>query len=116
MPNQEYIEIDDVMLEDLRRWVKEKWVDVSRKVDGKHPPCGRSQASDASYPKCRPSKKISKATPKTSKSMSKKDKKTATNIKRRAEAPVSTGGGRPPVMTKLKEEIRQIVVEILNED
>jgi hypothetical protein len=23
--------------EDLRRWFKEKWVDVSKKVDGKHP-------------------------------------------------------------------------------
>ena len=29
--------------EDLGRWFKEKWVDVS-KIDGKHPPCGRKRA------------------------------------------------------------------------
>jgi hypothetical protein len=116
MNEQEYVEIEELVLEDLRRWVKEKWVDISRKVDGKHPPCGRSNAVDKSYPKCRPSKKISGSTPKTSRGMSKSDKKRAVGIKRRAEAPVGTGGGRPPVMTKLKEHIRQIVMEILNED
>ena len=41
--------------EDLRNWFKEKWVDVSKKVDGKHPPCGRKDANGKSYPKCRPS-------------------------------------------------------------
>ena len=53
---------------DLRRWFKEKWVDVSRKdKDGKHPPCGRSEADTSSrgYPKCRPSKKVSGDTPQT---------------------------------------------------
>jgi len=90
----------------LGRWFKEKWVDISRKKGGKHPPCGRSKATDSSYPKCRPSKKVSNKTPKTTKSMSTKDKKKAVNIKRRAEAPVSTAGaGRSPVMTKLKEGI-----------
>jgi hypothetical protein len=48
------------MTEDLGRWFKEKWVDVSKKVDGKHPPCGRKDADGKSYPKCRPSKKVSK--------------------------------------------------------
>ena len=38
---KESIESGEVLKEDLRRWFKEKWVDVSRKVDGKHPPCGR---------------------------------------------------------------------------
>lgn len=89
----------------LGRWFKEKWVDISRKKDGKHPPCGRSEASDSSYPKCRPSKKVSNKTPKTTKSMTTKDKKRAVRIKRRAESPVSTtGSGRSPVMTKLKEQ------------
>ena len=40
--------------EDLKRWFKEKWVDVSKKVDGKHPPCGRKDADGKAYPKCRP--------------------------------------------------------------
>jgi len=34
---EEAIKSGEVLKEDLRRWFKEKWVDVSRKVDGKHP-------------------------------------------------------------------------------
>ena len=34
----ESIESGEVLKEDLARWFKEKWVDVSRKIDGKHPP------------------------------------------------------------------------------
>lgn len=72
---------------DLRRWLKEDWVDISRKdKSGKHPPCGRSKASDGGgYPKCRPSKKVSKDTPVTSKGMSKKTKEKAVKQKREAE-------------------------------
>ena len=33
---QESIKSGEVLVEDLRRWFKEKWVDVSKKVDGKH--------------------------------------------------------------------------------
>ena len=61
---QESIQNGEVLKEDLRRWFKEKWVDVSRKVKGKHPPCGRKDADGKAYPKCRPSKKVSKETPK----------------------------------------------------
>ena len=48
----------------LRRWFKEKWVDVKT---GK--PCGRSgkEKSTRGYPYCRPSKKVSSKTPATSK-------------------------------------------------
>lgn len=71
----------------LDRWFKEKWVDISRKdKHGKHPPCGRSDASKGSYPKCRPSKKVSKDTPSTSRGMSKKTKEKAVKQKRRAES------------------------------
>ena len=64
-----------VLKEDLNRWFKEKWVDVSKKVKGKHPPCGRKKATDKGYPKCRPSKKVSKETPKTAGSYDAKEKK-----------------------------------------
>ena len=57
--------------EDLRNWFKEKWVDVSKKVDGKHPPCGRKDADGKAYPKCRPSKKVSSETPKIASSYNK---------------------------------------------
>ena len=74
-----------VLKEDLRRWFKEKWVDVSRKVDGKHPPCGRKDADGKAYPKCRPSKKVSNDTPKVASSYDKKEKKAMTSQKRSAE-------------------------------
>ena len=53
---------DTLVVKNLNRWFKEKWVDVSRTKDGKHPPCGRSKANKSSkgYPKCRPSIKVSK--------------------------------------------------------
>jgi hypothetical protein len=93
-----------VLKEDLRRWFKEKWVDVSRKVDGKHPPCGRKDADGKSYPKCRPSKKVSKDTPKTAGSYSKKEKKVMTSQKRRAEKKEpKVGKGNKPTMTHFDE-------------
>ena len=91
--------VSDIISKDLRRWFKEKWVDVSRKdKDGKHPPCGRDEADKDSkgYPKCRPSKKVSDKTPKTSGSMSAKDKKSATRRKR--SKPQGVGG--KPTMVK----------------
>lgn len=61
---------------DLRRWFKEKWIDISRKdSSGKHPECGRPDADKGAYPKCRPAKKISKETPTTAKSLSSKEKR-----------------------------------------
>ena len=90
--------ISDLISKDLRRWFKEKWVDVSRKdKDGKHPPCGRGEAKTDSkgYPKCRPSKKVSEDTPKTSRSMSRKEKKAATRRKRSKPQGV---GGKPTVV------------------
>ena len=94
---------------DLNRWFKEKWVDISRKDEsGKHPECGRSDADKGAYPKCRPSKKVSKETPTISKSLSKRDKKKAVEIKRRKErsAPSESAGGvaRKPKYTKLSGE------------
>jgi hypothetical protein len=72
------------MNEDLRKWFKERWVDISRKKKGGgHPECGASadkgvRAKDSSrkYPKCVPANKA--------KSMTKKEKKSAVNRKRRA--------------------------------
>lgn len=94
---------------DLKRWFKEKWVDISRKDEsGKHPPCGRGDADEGAYPKCRPEKKVSKETPTIAKSLSKRDKKKATNIKRRKEVSApdepAGGGARKPKYTKLSGE------------
>lgn len=89
---------DVLVIKDLNRWFKEKWVDVSRKdKDGKHPPCGRSKAklSGKGYPKCRPSVKVSDKTPKTSGSMSEGEKQAATKRKRAKKQGV---GGKPTIV------------------
>ena len=53
----------------LTRWFKENWVDVKT---GK--PCGRSKGEKRGYPACRPSKRVSSKTPKTTKEMSSAEK------------------------------------------
>ena len=89
---------DVLVIKNLNRWFKEKWVDVSRKdKDGKHPPCGRSKAKTSSkgYPKCRPSVKVSDKAPKTSGSMSEGQKRAATKRKRSKKQGV---GGKPTIV------------------
>ena len=53
----------------LKRWFDEKWVDVKT---GK--PCGRQKGESRGYPACRPSKRVSSKTPKTTGEMSSKEK------------------------------------------
>jgi hypothetical protein len=96
---------DEEINEDLGRWFKEKWVDVSKKVKGKHPPCGRKDADGKAYPKCRPSKKVSSETPKIASSYDKEDKKKMTQQKRRAEKKdPKVGTGNKPTMTSYKKK------------
>lgn len=71
-----------------RDWLKEKWVDVSKKnKDGKHPPCGRSKAKKSNYPKCRPAGEAKK--------MTKKEKESATSQKRQSERNKKRKGKKP---------------------
>ena len=53
----------------LTGWFKENWVDVKT---GK--PCGRQKGEKRGYPACRPSKRVSSKTPKTTKEMSPAEK------------------------------------------
>jgi hypothetical protein len=53
----------------LKRWFKEDWKDVST---GK--PCGRKKGESRGTPYCRPTKRISSKTPKTSGEMTKAEK------------------------------------------
>ncbi len=53
----------------LGRWFDEKWVDIKT---GK--PCGRSKGEKRDYPACRPSKRVSSKTPKTTGEMSPSEK------------------------------------------
>ena len=90
---------DTLIVKNLNRWFKEKWVDVSRKdpKTGKHPPCGRSKAKKGrkGYPKCRPSVRVSSKTPKTSGEMTSGQKRAATKRKRAKKQGV---GGKPTIV------------------
>ena len=91
------------MKEDLDKWFKEKWVNIGKKVDGKHPPCGTS-GKKSGYAKCVPASKAA--------GMSKKEKESATRRKRAAQNDADRGGkdskgqGKAPinVSTKPKNE------------
>ena len=109
----EWVELDKIPLnEDLAVWFGKKkkpkgssqpkgpWVDICRKVDGKHPPCGRSDTSKGSYPKCRAAGVAGK--------MSDSQKKSACQQKRRAEKnDPQSGKGQKPVMTSYKTKKTQ---------
>ena len=117
---------DDLIVEDLAVWFGTKkkpkgssqpkgpWVNICKKVDGKHPPCGRPEATDKAYPKCRAAGVAGK--------MSDSQKKAACQQKRKAEkSHPKSGTGNPPKMThykpkkKTNEQIKEsLVLRILS--
>ena len=120
VPIKEWVELDSIDLnEDLAVWFGKKkkpkgskqpkgpWVNICRKVDGKHPPCGRSDTSKGEYPKCRAAGVAGK--------MSDSEKRSACQQKRNAEKKdTQTGKGQKPVMTSYKkkktnEDMKRIV-------
>ena len=71
------------------------WVNICRKVDGKHPTCGRPDADPKGYPKCRAKSVASK--------MTDSQKKSACAKKRKAEKKdTQTGKGQKPVYSSYK--------------
>ena len=126
VPVNEWVELDSINLnEDLAVWFGKKkkpkgssqpkgpWVDICRKVDGKHPPCGRSDSDKGSYPKCRAAGVAGK--------MSDSQKKAACQQKRRAEKnDPQSGKGQKPIMTSYKtkktqkESLDNIIKNILS--
>ena len=66
----------------LKRWFKEDWKDVKT---GK--PCGRKKGESRGTPYCRPSKRISSKTPKTSGEMTKTEKSKRIAQKKRLGQP-----------------------------
>jgi hypothetical protein len=90
---------------------KGPWVDICRKVDGKHPPCGRKDADTGSYPKCRATGVAGK--------MSDSQKRAACQQKRNAEKnDTQSGKGQKPIMTSYKtkkESFESLVNNILFE-
>ena len=67
---------------DLKRWFKEKWVDVR---SGK--PCGRQKGEKRGTPYCRPSKRVSARTPVNAGEMTSTQKRTRVGQKKRLGQP-----------------------------
>jgi hypothetical protein len=96
------------MNEDLNKWFKEKWVNIGKKVDGKHPPCGTS-GEKKGYAKCVPAAKAA--------GMSKKEKESATRRKRAAQNDAGRGGkdskgqGKTPIYVSTKSKNENMNIE-----
>jgi hypothetical protein len=113
VPVNEWVGLNTIPInEDLAVWFGTKkkpkgskqpkgpWVNICRKVDGKHPPCGRSNTDKGGYPKCRAAGVAGK--------MSDSQKKSACQQKRRAEKKdTQSGKGQKPVMTSYKTKKTQ---------
>lgn len=67
---------------DLKRWFKEKWVDVRT---GK--PCGRRKGEKRGTPYCRPSKRVSGKTPVTKGEMTASQKRSRVSQKKKLGQP-----------------------------
>jgi len=96
------IHCENIVDENLRKWFKDKWVNIGKKVGGKHPACGTS-GKKRGYAKCVPASKA--------RSMSKKQKASATRRKRSAQNKAGRGGtsslkggGKKPINVKTKAE------------
>jgi len=92
---------------------KGPWVNICRKKEGGgHPPCGRPEASDKGYPKCRAAGVASK--------MSDSEKRSACQQKRKAEKThPKSGTGNKPKMVSYKpknESLQQLIKKVLREN
>jgi hypothetical protein len=77
----------------LKRWFKEDWKDVRT---GKA--CGRQKGEKRGTPYCRPSKRVSKKTPKTASEMSSAEKRSRISQKKRLGQPA----GKPRRVKSLR--------------
>ena len=89
------------------------WVNICRKKEGGgHPPCGRSEAENKAYPKCRARSVAAK--------MTDSQKKSACAQKRREEKTHSKSGtGNKPKMVSYKpknEGLKKLILKILKEN
>ena len=94
------VECGNIANENLRKWFKDKWVNIGKKnKDGSHPPCGTSGKKRA-YAKCVPASKA--------RGMTKKQKASATRRKRAAQNKAGRGGkqsrgqGKKPIYVSTK--------------
>ena len=81
----------------LKRWFKEDWIDVRT---GKA--CGRKKGEKRGTPYCRPSKRVSKKTPKTAKELTSSEKRSRISQKKRLGQPA----GKPRRVKSVKVKKR----------
>lgn len=116
---------EELLKEDLAVWFGTKkkkkgskqpqgpWVNICRKKEGGgHPPCGRSEAENKAYPKCRALG--------VARRMTDSQKKSACSQKRRAEKTnPKTGTGNQPKMVSYKprknESLNEVIKQVLKE-
>ena len=116
---------EEFLKEDLAVWFGTKkkpkgskqpagpWVNICRKKEGGgHPPCGRSEAKNSAYPKCRARSVASK--------MTDSQKKSACAQKRREEKTnPKTGTGNKPKMVSYKprktESVESLIKKLIKE-
>ena len=79
----------------LKRWFKEDWKDVRT---GKA--CGRQEGERRGTPYCRPSKRVSSKTPKTTSEMTAAEKRSRISEKKRLGQPA----GKPKRVKSLKRK------------
>ena len=114
------ITTENILDENLRKWFKDKWVNIGKKdKSGKHPACGTS-GKKRGYAKCVPASKA--------RSMSKKQKASATRRKRAAQNKAGrggtsdvSGGGKKPIRVKTKAESvmdlsKEKLIEMIKEE
>ena len=94
------IHCGNITNENLRKWFKDRWVNIGKKKKGGgHPPCGTS-GKKRGYAKCVPASKAA--------SMTKKQKASAVRRKRAAQNKAGRGGkqspgqGKKPIMVSTK--------------
>ena len=94
------VECGEPVDENLRKWFKDRWVNIGKKKKGGgHPPCGTS-GKKRGYAKCVPASKAAR--------MSKKQKASATRRKRAAQNKANRGGkqsagqGKKPIYVSTK--------------
>ena len=97
------IHCGNIVNENLRKWFKDKWVNIGKKKKGGgHPPCGTS-GKKRGYAKCVPKSKAANMTKKQKASATRR-KRAAQNKAGRGGTDSTRGGGKKPINVKTKAE------------
>ena len=97
------VQCGNIVNENLRKWFKDKWVNIGKKKKGVgHPPCGTS-CKKRGYAKCVPKSKAANMTKKQKASATRR-KRAAQNKAGRGGTDSTRGGCKKPINVKTKAE------------